>query len=135
MLEARFFSPEEMHSYKYLFIRCFGYWDNKHTPEIVAVMELDRDPIAFLSGRWNSKDLFYIQYCGVVPEQRIKNASLFLTEGLKLIGAAGFTTYTPNDNQPAMKVLLNLGFRVIGIRFTEDRKILVEWGWMKSWPS
>ena len=129
-MTVRLLTSEEIQTeYPGLFTKVFGKPPTLPLPPIVAIT---KGKEGFLSGYWHGSQTFYIQYCGVMPEYQGKDFGTgYLKEGLGYIvenlNAKFFVTYTPNWNTPAMKVLINCGFYVFGIRQTTAGELLVEW--------
>jgi hypothetical protein len=130
----RFFDQNEISKiYPHIFKLCFGKEDNIQAPAIVGVIEIENEIAAFISGYWVNKIEFYIQYCGIVPNMRGKLRGMnYLETAMEEIGARFYTTMIPGDNAPAMKVVMDCGFRLIGVRQTTSGQILGEWIIMRN---
>ena len=107
--------------YPKLFYNCFGYRDKKFFPSIVLIKEVERKPIAFLSGVFENIEQFYLQYSGIIPEYRDKKLGVeFLEEGLLKLKEDykyRFVVFEiENINIPAQIVVLKSGFYFNGIK-------------------
>jgi len=125
----RFFNDHEIASvYPALFEEFFGKVDVLQAPSVVGVIEEDNEILAFISGYWVNRAEFYIQYSSI--SQKVRNKKLgmgYLMQAMDGIGAVFYITMIPNDNIPAMKVVMDCGFKLIGIRQPTDGTILGEW--------
>lgn len=136
-MDLRFLSSEEIDTqYHDLYKRCFGRENIVQAPSVVALAEDGGEVVGFMSGYWTNRIEFYIQFCSIVPEYRNqKKGFKYLRQALEKIstlGAAFYITMIPNDNVVAMKVILDCGFRLIGIRQSTSGIILGEW--LKQMP-
>lgn len=115
--------------YPKLFEEVFGHSDIQQAPSIVVV---EGEIRAFLAGYWHNRNTFYIAHSGVRPKYNgkflgtklLRNCLRYIKENT---GVRYFLTMTPNDNVPAIKVLLNTGFKIIGVRQDTNKNLYVEW--------
>lgn len=101
-------------------------YTREKVPDVIEVATDDNESIiGFMSGFWNYDDSFYIQYSGVVPEYRNKGYSQYMKQMLK--DGVTYICVTENDNVPAMRTLLTIGFVPFGIRYGGKRECFIEW--------
>ena len=127
-MKLRYLTDGEIESlYPNLFRKTFQFDEEIQKPSTVVVIESENKIIAFLSGYWQNKISFYVQYCGVLPDYPRKGRSnKFLKMGMNFIGARFYSTRVPNWDIPIIKILLSLGFIIHGISMGKGNILFLE---------
>lgn len=128
----RFLENDEIETvYPKIFEKCFGKNDPFQAPSVVGTCVDDGKIVAFMSGYFTNKIEFYIQYGSIMPEYRNNKKGIeylrFAVENISNLGARFYITMIPNDNIHAMKIVLDCGFRLIGVRQPTSGILLGEW--------
>lgn len=116
--------------YPQLFRESFGREDNIQAPSVVAVTKKGNEISSFISGYWQDKKQFYIQYAAVLPKFRNPKRNIIIRSALAImefIGAQSYYTVTLNTDFVTMKILLALKFSPIGIRQDTGGQLWLEW--------
>lgn len=107
--------------YSYIFNDIFKAIDNNHRPQFVYLGFIEDKFIGFISGYSVRDRIINIQYAGFVDEVRGYYSPLYFKQAIEHIHKEYdmITFNIHNENTRAIKVALNTGFRVYGVRTLE----------------
>jgi L-amino acid N-acyltransferase YncA len=128
-MRYRLLKDSEWSDYETLFKKIFGYWDSNQRPHYVILAEREDGVIGFVSLTRTHVDTCYLQYAGILKEDRGKQQWNLLEGALnefKKIGVKYVVARVHNKNHASLIVALKMGWTVIGFRSTTEDKSLVE---------
>jgi hypothetical protein len=94
-------------------------------PEITIARDADtNEVVGFMAGHINFDGSFYIQSSGVLPKYREQGLSAHFKH--LLMDHVSYICVTDNENVAAMRVLLAVGFKPMGMR-QGKKELFIEW--------
>lgn len=128
MIKFQILEDKDFNTYVELFKNIFGYWDNNQRPNYIIAGLVNDTPVGFASFIRTHIDTVYLQYCGVLKEQRGRTYWKLLAGAIDQFPET--TKYVvcriSNKNTSALIIALKHGFKIIGFRSTTQDDSLVE---------
>ena len=113
-----------------LYSSVFGGWSNDgNCPYHVYILKEGNDAIGFASGFTIGLQTWYLQRAGFVKTEQKRVTNLYRASfAIKHILEEWpyIMTFVHNEDYGAMRMVLALGFKIIGVRMDTARKLWVE---------